>query len=163
MPGVPLNILRGAVNPIEQRRKRPIPLRLFSFSLVYSTLRQDAHGQGASSTFLATIQRHMNRCRLHGCLLRRISTVLRDPPSAESSSPLHLIMLSLALFALLCAKGTTALTCGGDKPLSLCCMGVGPWSSNSQVWGDDCGYFPSNPNELVGGRCIGIDQVGGTW
>ena len=82
---------------------------------------------------------------------------------AESSPSLSFRMALLVLFALLSVRGVVALTCGGNRPLSLCCMGVAPWSSNSGVWGDICGYFPSNPNEIVGGRCIGIGQVGGTW
>ncbi|KAK0625135.1 hypothetical protein B0T17DRAFT_617268 [Bombardia bombarda] len=43
--------------------------------------------------------------------------------------------------------------CSG-KPLNLCCMNAAPWSSNSAVWGGICGYYPSQPSELVGARCI---------
>ena len=41
-----------------------------------------------------------------------------------------------------------------SRAYSVCCMGVAPWSSNSGVWGGICGYYPSNPNEIVGARCI---------
>ncbi|KAJ3558448.1 hypothetical protein NM688_g925 [Phlebia brevispora] len=33
-------------------------------------------------------------------------------------------------------------------------MGLAPWSSNSEVWGDICGYYPSDPNLLTGARCL---------
>ncbi|KAF2737108.1 WSC-domain-containing protein [Polyplosphaeria fusca] len=45
-------------------------------------------------------------------------------------------------------------TCSTGRPYTLCCMGFAPWYTNSGVWGGICGYNPSNPNQLVGARCI---------
>jgi hypothetical protein len=43
-------------------------------------------------------------------------------------------------------------TCGA---IPLCCLNVAPWSTNSAVWGNVCGYFPgTGPQELIGARCI---------
>ncbi|EUC40265.1 hypothetical protein COCMIDRAFT_48500, partial [Bipolaris oryzae ATCC 44560] len=40
------------------------------------------------------------------------------------------------------------------RPIRLCCVNIAAWSTNSAVWGNICGYTPSNPAELVGARCI---------
>lgn len=52
-------------------------------------------------------------------------------------------------------------TCGGNRPLTKCCMGLAPWSTNQGVWGGICGYTPADPSELIGGRCITISS--GSW
>ncbi|KAK4667301.1 hypothetical protein QC763_308000 [Podospora pseudopauciseta] len=44
--------------------------------------------------------------------------------------------------------------CGGDQSIALCCMNLAPWSTNSGIWGGACGYYPADPNERVGARCI---------
>ncbi|KAG7285125.1 hypothetical protein NEMBOFW57_009746 [Staphylotrichum longicolle] len=33
---------------------------------------------------------------------------------------------------------------------NFCCQNVAQWATNSGVWGGICGYYPSNPRELVG-------------
>jgi hypothetical protein len=57
------------------------------------------------------------------------------------------------LFATLAVTPATFAACPADRPLSLCCMNVAPFSTNSGVWGGVCGYQPSSPGEIVGARC----------
>ncbi|KAK4197204.1 hypothetical protein QBC40DRAFT_299592 [Triangularia verruculosa] len=49
---------------------------------------------------------------------------------------------------------TATADCGGDQSIALCCMNLAPWSTNSGIWGGACGYYPADPNERVGARCI---------
>ncbi|KAF7795714.1 hypothetical protein EIP86_006879 [Pleurotus ostreatoroseus] len=42
----------------------------------------------------------------------------------------------------------------------MCCRGPFiPWSENAYVWGNICGYTPSNPDVLVGGECLMISTT----
>ena len=70
-------------------------------------------------------------------------------------------MNQILLVAAVCILGAirASATCPGGQN-SLCCMGVAPYSSNSGVWGDICGFFPPD-NPLVGARCIGYDSSNG--
>lgn len=47
-----------------------------------------------------------------------------------------------------------------NRAYSVCCRGVAPWSTNSGVWGGICGYYPSNPSEIVGAKCITQPSTG---
>ncbi|KAI0069893.1 hypothetical protein K474DRAFT_956995 [Panus rudis PR-1116 ss-1] len=62
-------------------------------------------------------------------------------------------LLHLYGVAILSTIGAVAAQCGGSQPLHLCCRTVAPWSSNSGVWGNICGVFPTDPNTLMGGAC----------
>lgn len=85
--------------------------------------------------------------------------LLHSPLFAHSAIS-QVTMFLVAVFVAGAATSAWA-ACGGDKPLSLCCMGLAPWSTNSNVWGNICGYTPSDPNELIGGRCIYLSS--GSW
>ncbi|GJE90198.1 WSC domain-containing protein [Phanerochaete sordida] len=61
-------------------------------------------------------------------------------------------VVGLGLLSLLPPQGVAA--CGTGRSHVLCCMNVAPWSTNSYVWGNICGYTPSDPSEIVGARCI---------
>ena len=55
-------------------------------------------------------------------------------------------------------------TCPEDRPLSVCCQGdIAPYSSNSFIWGNQCGYYPADTSELDGGRCMGNTGPFSNW
>jgi hypothetical protein len=60
----------------------------------------------------------------------------------------------LNLYQSLTTTPTPPPSSGCNKAYQVCCMGVAPWYTNQGVWGGVCGYYPSNPNEIVGARCI---------
>lgn len=57
---------------------------------------------------------------------------------------------------------TAFAVCDHSRPVALCCLGDGPWSSGSDLWGSYCGYYPADPSELIGSRCIPEPSVGCT-
>ena len=74
------------------------------------------------------------------------------------------ILLNVLLPLALIVGKVSADTCPPDRPLSTCCMGdIAPYSSNAGVWGPICGYYPANPNELDGGRCLDNPGSFSSW
>ncbi|KAJ4307010.1 hypothetical protein N0V88_000384 [Collariella sp. IMI 366227] len=51
-------------------------------------------------------------------------------------------------------------TCGADRQRDFCCLSTAPWSTNSGVWGNICGYTPNVLSELIGARCSTLRAVG---
>ncbi|KAI0338955.1 WSC-domain-containing protein [Trametopsis cervina] len=78
--------------------------------------------------------------------VERYRTVLNYHPTLKGGLCSILLLLGPA----------SAVTCGNDRPLTMCCMGLAPYYTNQNVWGSICGYYPQSTNELIGGRCISV-------